>query len=77
MLILRTINKDSGDNESIVPDSDPDLRDIEVPWVGSSEVSSEHTEFWEEQHVNGANTVNDTTVTSHVKFLIGQLTLLT
>ena len=24
-------NKDAGDNESIVPDSDPDLLDIEVP----------------------------------------------
>ena len=38
-------NEDKGDNESIVPDSDPDSSDIEVSSVGSSEVSSDHTDF--------------------------------
>ena len=41
-------NVDIGDNESLVPDSDPDSLDIEVSWVGSSEVSSDHTYFGEE-----------------------------
>ena len=38
-------NEDKGDNESIVPDSDPNSLDIEVLSVGSSEVSSDHTDF--------------------------------
>ena len=37
-----------GDNESIVRDSDPNSSDIEVLSVGSSEVSSDHTDFGDE-----------------------------
>ena len=52
-------NEDIGDNESTVPDSDPDTSDIEVSSVGSSEVSSNHTDFGDELDDNGPNTVND------------------
>ena len=38
-------NEDTGGKESIVPDSDPDPSIIEVSSVGSSEVSSDHTDF--------------------------------
>ena len=41
-------NEDIGDNESKVPDSDLDSSDIEVYSVGSSEVSSNHTDFGDE-----------------------------
>ena len=41
-------NEDIGDNESIVIDSDPYSSDIEVLSVGSSEVSSDHTDFQDE-----------------------------
>ena len=58
-------NEDKGDNESIVPDSDPYSSDIEVSSVESSEVSSDHTDFWDELDDNGPNTVNDATVTAN------------
>ena len=38
-------NEDIGDNESVIPDSDPDSSDIEVLSLASSEVSSDHTDF--------------------------------
>ena len=41
-------NEDIGDNESIIPDSDPDSSDIEVSSVGCSEVSSDHTNIGDE-----------------------------
>ena len=55
-------NEDIGDNESIVPDSDPNYSDIEVSSVGSSEVSSDHTDLGDELDDNGPNTINDATV---------------
>ena len=55
-------NEDIGDTESIVPDSDPDFLDIEISTVGSSEISSDHTDFWDEWDDNGHNAVNDATV---------------
>ena len=55
-------NEDIEDNQSIVPDSDPDSSDIEVPSVGSSKVSSDHTDFGDEWNDNGPNTVNDAAV---------------
>ena len=50
---------------SIVPDSDPDSSDPEVSSVGSSEVSSHHTNFGDEWDDNGPNIVNDATVTAN------------
>ena len=38
-------NEDIGDNESTVPDSDPNSSHIEVLSVGSSDVSSDHTDL--------------------------------
>ena len=61
-------NEDIRDNESIVPDSDPDSSDIKVLSVGCSEVSSDHTDFGDELDDNGPNTVNDATVTANVNF---------
>ena len=58
-------NGDMGDNEAIVPDFDPDSSDIEVSSMGSSEVSSDHTDLWDELDDNGYNTVNDATVTAN------------
>ena len=58
-------NEGIGDNESIVPDSDPTSLDIEVLSVGSSEVSSDHTDFGDELDDNGPSTVNDATVTAN------------
>ena len=55
-------SEDIGDNESILPDSDPNSLDIEVSSVGSSEVSSDHTDFGDEWDDNGPNTVIDATV---------------
>ena len=49
----------------LVPDSDPNSLDIQVLWVGSSEVSSDHTDFGDELDDNGPNTVNDATVTAN------------
>ena len=42
-------NKDIGDKESIVPDSDPDSLNIEVSSVASNEVSSDHTNLSDAQ----------------------------
>ena len=58
-------NEDTGDNESIASDSDPNSSDIEVSSLGSSEVSSDHTDFGDEWYDNGPNAVNDTTVTTN------------
>ena len=58
-------NEDIGDNESIVPDSDPNSSDIEVLSVGSSEVSSDHTDVGDEWDNNGPNTANDATVAAN------------
>ena len=58
-------NEDIGDNESIVPDSDPDSSDIEVSSVGASEVSSDHTNFGDELDDSGRNTINSATVTAN------------
>ena len=58
-------NEDIGDKESIVPNSDPNSSDIEVLSVGSSEVSSDHTDFGHELDDNGPNTVNDASVTAN------------
>ena len=55
---------------STVPDSDPDSSDIEVSSVGSSEVSSDHTNFGNELDDNGPNTVNDATVTANANILM-------
>ena len=41
-------NEDIGDNESIGSNSDPSSSDIEVLPVGSSEVSSDYTDFRDE-----------------------------
>ena len=54
-------NEDIGDNESVVPDSDPDSSDIEVLSVRFSEVSGDHINFRGELD---DNTVNDATVTT-------------
>ena len=54
-----------GNNESIAPDSDPNSSDIEVSFMGSSEVSSDHTDFGDELDDNGPNTINDATVTAN------------
>ena len=53
-------NVDIVDNESLVPDSDPDSTDIEASSVGSSEVCSDDTNFGDD---NGAN--NDATFTAN------------
>ena len=58
-------NEGIGDNESIVPDSDPDSSDIEFSSVGFNEISSDHTDFRDEWDDNGPNSVNDATVTSN------------
>ena len=57
-------NEDVGDNESIVPDSDPDSSDIEVSSVEPSETSTDHTDFGGKWDDNGPNNVNDATVTA-------------
>ena len=59
-------NECIGDNESIVPDSDPNSSYIEVLSVGFSEVSSYYTYLGNELDDNGPNTINDATVTSSV-----------
>ena len=59
-------NEDIGDNESIVPDSDPNSSDIEILSVGSSEVSNDHTDFRDELDENGPNNINDATVAANV-----------
>ena len=46
-------NEDIADNESIIPDIDPDSSHIEVLSVGPSEVSSDHTDFGDELDDNG------------------------
>ena len=46
-------NEDIGNNQSVVSYSDPDPSDIEVSSVGSSEVSSDHTDFGDKQDDNG------------------------
>ena len=56
-------NEDIGDNVPKIPDSDPNFSDIEVSSVGSSEVSSDHTNLGDELDNNGPNTINDATVT--------------
>ena len=58
-------NEDIGDNESIGPDSDPNSSDIEVSSVGSSKVSSDHTDFGDELDNNRPNTISDATVTAN------------
>ena len=58
-------NEDMGDNESIVQDSDPHSSDIQVLSVGSSEVSSDHTDFVDKLDDNWPNTINDATVTAN------------
>ena len=63
ILIVRAIGmKKIWGNDSVVPDSDPNSSDIDILWVGSSEVSSDHTDFGNEWDDNGPNTVNDATV---------------
>ena len=52
-------------NESIVPDSDSDSSDIEVSSVGSSEVSSDHTDFGDYLDDNEPNNINDATFTAN------------
>ena len=58
-------NEDIGNNESLVPDSDPNSSDIDVLPVGSSEVFSDHTDLGDELDDNGPNTINDATVTTN------------
>ena len=58
-------NKDIGDKEPIVPDSDPNSSDIEVSIVGLCEGSRDHTDFGDVLDDNGPNTVNDATVTAN------------
>ena len=58
-------NEDIGDNESIVPHFDPNSSDIKVSSVGSSEVSSDHTDAGDGLDYNGPNTINDGTVTAN------------
>ena len=55
-------NDDIEEYESIVPDSGPDSLDIEVSSVRSSEISSDHIDFWDKWNDNGLNTINDPTV---------------
>ena len=64
--------EDIGDNKSIVPDSDSYSSDIEVSSVGSSEVSSDHTDFGDELDDNGPNTINDATVTANANIPNGK-----
>ena len=52
-------NEDIRANEPVVPDLDPDSSDIKVSSVGSSEVSSDPTDFEDEWDDNRPNTVND------------------
>ena len=70
-------NGDTGDNESVEPDSDPDLLDIEVSSMGSSKVSHDHTDFGDKWYDNGPNTVMMLLLLPMQTFLTGQLTLLT
>ena len=58
-------NEDIGDHKSIILHLVPDSSDIEVSSVGSSEVSSGHTDFEHECDDNGPTTVNDTTHTTN------------
>ena len=58
-------NEDIGDNESVVPDSDPDSSNIEVFQVGANEIFSDHTDLGDEWDNYGPNTVNDATVTAN------------
>ena len=62
-------NEDTGDNESIVPDFDPNSSHIEVFSEGSSEVYSYHIDFGDEWDYNGPNTVNDAAITTIAKIL--------
>ena len=59
-------NEDIGDSESVVPDSDLDSSDSEVAPMGCSEVSSDHTDFGDD---NGLITINDATVTANSNIL--------
>ena len=62
-------NEDIRDNESIVPDSDPNSSEFKVPSVVSSEISSDHTDFgggWDDK---GPITVNDATVIASANIL--------
>ena len=70
-------NEDIGDNESIVPDFDHSSSDIEVSSVGSSEVSSDNTDFGEELDDNGLTLLMILLSLLMQTFLTGQLTSLT
>ena len=70
-------NEDTRDNESMAPDSVPDSLDIEVSSLGSSDISSDHTDFGDEQDDNGPNTFNDATVIANVNIPNWTITLLT
>ena len=60
--ILSLKKAENNTGESIVPDSDPYSSDIEVSSMGSSDVSSDFGEEWDN---NEPNTVNDATVTAN------------
>ena len=66
-------NEDTEDNESIVPDSDPNSSDIEVSSVVSSEVSSDHIYLGDELDDNGPNTVIDATVPANANIPLSPL----
>ena len=50
---------------SQLPDSDPDLPDKEVSLMGSSELSSDYSDFGNEQEDKRPNSINDATVTAN------------
>ena len=54
--------------ESIGPDSDPDLWDIEVSLVGCREVSNDHIDYGDKWGDNGPSAFNDATVTANANF---------
>ena len=54
-----------GYNESIVPHSDSDTPDIEALSVGSSDISSDHTDLGNGQDDNRPNTHSDATVAAN------------
>ena len=70
-------NEDIWDNESIVPDADPNSSNIEVSSVGSSEVSSDHTDLgmnWKTMDLTPLMMLLSLPMQT---FLTGQLTSLT
>ena len=67
-------NEDIGDNESIVPDYDPDSSDIEVSSVVPSKVSSDHTDLGDNWMIMDLMPLMMLLLLQMQTFLTGQLT---